>query len=458
MGVAGHGLWSPDEPREAAMSLSMAKSGDWVIPRLAGTPFVEKPPLYYITAVWSIKAFGPLVDLTTAIRMTTALYGIGTLLMTFLLGYRIGGLRAGFLSAVFLGTMEGFVENFHWIRVDAALSFFVVATVVCLREMYHEDRYEMGALAGAFMAGSFLSKGFVGPVLCGIPWAVLFIHRLVEHRTSPVPFGRFVLHHLVLGCVFVLLSGLWVLIFYMRGDEALWHEWFWVNHVGRLTGEAVEKGHIIRGKPLYYVFQLLGYAVPWSPLVFFWFGEAAVRAVRERCVSRERLFLFGWGVLSLVVLTVSATKRGIYLTPVLPVFAVTAALAMGEESPRWFRPWGIFWIALAMGLVLIVAFCPFFTGILPGKIPPKILESLSRFGGYNILSLFGFAICPYLIHKFRLKLTDARALVLVTAVLYISLSAIPPGPSMRKKTWDRISGNSSRKSPKTAGKRSRRRS
>jgi 4-amino-4-deoxy-L-arabinose transferase-like glycosyltransferase len=262
-------------------------------------------------------------------------------------------------------------------------------------------------------------------VLCGIPWAVLFIHRLAEHRTSPVPFGRFLLHHLILGCVFVLLSGLWVLIFYMRGDEALWHEWFWVNHVGRLTGEAVEKGHIIRGKPLYYVFQLLGYAVPWSPLVFFWFGEAAVRAVRERRVSRERLFLFGWGGLSLVVLSVSATKRGIYLTPVLPVFAVTAALAMGEESPRWFRPWGIFWVVLAMGLVLIVAFCPFFTGILPGKIPPKILESLSRFGGYNVLSLFGFAICPYLIHKFRLKLTDARALVLVTAVLYISLFGYP---------------------------------
>jgi hypothetical protein len=41
-----HGIWRPDEPLVAGICSEMARSGDYIVPHLNGTPFLEKPPLY----------------------------------------------------------------------------------------------------------------------------------------------------------------------------------------------------------------------------------------------------------------------------------------------------------------------------------------------------------------------------------------------------------------------------
>jgi len=55
VGIADHDLWTPDEPREAAIMLSMSRTGNLIIPDLAGVPFVEKPPLYYIAGAGALR-------------------------------------------------------------------------------------------------------------------------------------------------------------------------------------------------------------------------------------------------------------------------------------------------------------------------------------------------------------------------------------------------------------------
>ncbi|HYA18762.1 MAG TPA: hypothetical protein VEF06_14915, partial [Bryobacteraceae bacterium] len=46
MGVVG-----PDEPRYAFIGRAMAQTGDWITPRLWGSPWFEKPALlYWMTA------------------------------------------------------------------------------------------------------------------------------------------------------------------------------------------------------------------------------------------------------------------------------------------------------------------------------------------------------------------------------------------------------------------------
>src|SRR6476646_4243095 len=41
------GLLGPDEPRYASIGREMARSGDWITPRLWGDPWFEKPALLY---------------------------------------------------------------------------------------------------------------------------------------------------------------------------------------------------------------------------------------------------------------------------------------------------------------------------------------------------------------------------------------------------------------------------
>src|SRR5438309_9623251 len=54
------GLVSKDEPRYADIGRAMAQTGDWITPRLSGTPWFEKPPLlYWLTAVGFKAGLGP---------------------------------------------------------------------------------------------------------------------------------------------------------------------------------------------------------------------------------------------------------------------------------------------------------------------------------------------------------------------------------------------------------------
>ena len=45
--LSATGMLAPDEPRYASVGREMARSGDWVTPRLWGEPWFEKPALLY---------------------------------------------------------------------------------------------------------------------------------------------------------------------------------------------------------------------------------------------------------------------------------------------------------------------------------------------------------------------------------------------------------------------------
>src|ERR1041385_1013758 len=89
-----HSLWNPDETRDAGIARSMFVDKDFVVPRLNGEAFLEKPPLYY----WSTSLVYGLAGRITAglTRLPAALYGILGILFTFLIGRRFFGDSVGF--------------------------------------------------------------------------------------------------------------------------------------------------------------------------------------------------------------------------------------------------------------------------------------------------------------------------------------------------------------------------
>src|ERR1051325_3072528 len=49
-GLFGRDPWKPDEAYTMGIVHHIVRTGEWVVPRLAGEPFMEKPPLFYVTA------------------------------------------------------------------------------------------------------------------------------------------------------------------------------------------------------------------------------------------------------------------------------------------------------------------------------------------------------------------------------------------------------------------------
>src|SRR6516164_4532271 len=90
-------LTDPDEGRYAEVSREMVTGGDWVVPRLFGIPYLEKPPLlYWLTAI-AFCTFGPS---EIAARLAPALAGAFGVLFAGRFARRHLSSRAGNMTAI----------------------------------------------------------------------------------------------------------------------------------------------------------------------------------------------------------------------------------------------------------------------------------------------------------------------------------------------------------------------
>src|SRR5947207_688193 len=95
------GLLGPDEPRYASVAREMARSGDWITPRLFGVPWFEKPALlYWMTATGFRAGLGT----ELAPRLPVALLALGFLVFYWWILWREFGCRAAWMATLILGT------------------------------------------------------------------------------------------------------------------------------------------------------------------------------------------------------------------------------------------------------------------------------------------------------------------------------------------------------------------
>jgi 4-amino-4-deoxy-L-arabinose transferase-like glycosyltransferase len=96
-GLFPHDPWKPDEAYTFGLVLHILQTGDWVVPTLAGEPFMEKPPAFFVTAA----AFGclSLWGYTTKRDLS----GFGTFLIMGLIGLIIASVVNMFLQSSMMG-------------------------------------------------------------------------------------------------------------------------------------------------------------------------------------------------------------------------------------------------------------------------------------------------------------------------------------------------------------------
>ncbi|NOY22826.1 MAG: phospholipid carrier-dependent glycosyltransferase [Acidobacteria bacterium] len=380
LGVFGRDMWTPDEPRATAISMEMARTGNLVIPKLAGQPFLEKPPLYFAVAAGAIHFPGRWTGPVRAVRLTSWLWMMGVLWMVFLLVNELSDTKRAWWTVLVLAVFPGFMLNAIWIRVDAALAFFVVASLMAFARAYSRDRLIWFFWAGLFLGGSFLAKGPIGPILTFIGWVPLFLTFCwIPHRND-LSVSLRIPWLLLAAALAALLAGIWAILLYHQGGAELFHEWFFENQLGRFAGSIKSLGHIHAGNPLYYVAILAFYIFPFLVLL-----AGSIKRGIQTMWRREMpnpLVLMGlvWGLGSLVFLSIPATKRGVYLLPVLPAYAMLVVIHpdffSGQRRFRWSR----IWIALSISLSLLILFLPLASGY--AHLPPSAANALTHSWGW----------------------------------------------------------------------------
>jgi Dolichyl-phosphate-mannose-protein mannosyltransferase len=334
-GVFQRGLWTPDEPREAEIGREMMLSGLSPMPMLDGEPFLEKPPLYPWMMAVSYDLFGVSPG---AARVPAALCSIGSMIVAYWLGRRAGGRRAGVLAAAVLATCAKFVEVSHCAINDAALVLFVSAghlAFLIARDRERERRKTLAFVAiGACTALAFLTKALIGPILLiGPPIVAAALMR--EWR-----FLRHALPRASAWCVvFLVALGLpWVLALAHTGGWSAVRVCLVDNTIGRsLPGVKQEFGH--EGRWYYYFTTVPVDMLPWTLVLPAFATSRALRANGRGGRARFLGLAFAAGF---VLLSIPASKRGLYIVPLLPALAASIGVwlsrvglpAVRSEHPR----------------------------------------------------------------------------------------------------------------------------
>jgi len=356
----GVGVLGPDEPRYAAIGNAMAQTGDFVTPKLWGSPWYEKPPLlYWITAAGRYAGLN--ADLSG--RLPVALVSLVFLSVFYaLMRSEFGRTSAGF-AAFTLATSASWLAYSNLCLTDLPLAvFFTLAVLLALpllRETPKSSHLTARFIAiGVFLGLGALAKGLVPFVLC-LPF-FWFLRRFWRHWWLSI-----------VACFAV--AAPWYFAVYLRNGEPFIQEFFVKHHLERLYSASLQ--HV---QPVYYYIPVLLAALfPWTPLFFLLHPRRVTWDDRKR-------FLVAIIVFGLVFFTISRNKLPGYLLPLVPaLFMLLGAHFQEKRIVDLGRSW-------LFSCALLIALIPLIASILPeslslGKMSFAAIGSISRLEIFYIL-------------------------------------------------------------------------
>ena len=341
--LPGSWLGEPDEGRYAEIPREMLATGNWMVPKLNGVDYFEKPPLTY----WANAASMALLGRNPfAVRLPERLAILGTALLMIGSLRRRFGERVALLSAlVFLSAPMVFSLG-RLALTDGMLTFTMAITLLALHRFLLE-REEGGrgaaaaALAGAGVGLSLLAKGLIGVVLPGGAFLLWCLLRRRPRRIFEIVLSWAPVTALLLAAPY-----------FLAVDRAApgFSKFFWIHeHFARYaTPEASRPGPIY-----YFAATLLVGMLPWT---FFtsrlgrrlWFSRRLAKSP-----DPSDLWWAAWVTVILVFFSLSHSKLIPYVLPACPAAAVLFArlidghVKAGEKS--LFRPLALhalFWTAV----------------------------------------------------------------------------------------------------------------
>ena len=473
-------LFVPDETRYAEIPREMLASGDWLVPRLNGLLYFEKPPLGYWVHAASLYLFG---YNKFALRLPSALAVAGTAVLLILLGRAAMPASDGrrqhlpwLLAAIYLTCIETVAVGTFTV-LDSLLTFFLTATVTALFFAVHSSplkkpslafstpvgqstaspnltnclgfsspaqfggtslcrtqpvfqradskttlrRQGMAALAGLACGCAFLTKGFLAfavPALAVFPW----LAWRGGVRSS------WCLGGVCLGVALAVVLP-WGVAIQLQAPD-FWRFFVWNEHIRRFLAANAQ-----HAEPAWF-FLLTAPAMflPWSltlPAVAASLGPI-LRAKTTGDLARLALC---WFALPFVFFSASHGKLLTYILPCLPPFAILTGLgivhAAGCATGRRLLRLGGLAGALLFGLAAI-ALVLLQTGYLP------ILKTQPYARGWKwLLAANGLALMAFFCFQAaRNRQRPIRAILcmaLAPALLLASLPGALPDLTIEKK-------------------------
>ena len=332
--------------------LMMKIRDNWMVPFRRGDVWLNKPPL----TMWLIHGtalLGGGIDEWTA-RLPSASAALGTVLLVFWWGRRLGGTLFGGIAGFVLLTSGHFLVMGRTSYPDQVFTFFFTATLLAFYAVYHGwwDEKAWWVMYAA-MGLATMVKGPIGLLL---PIPVMVAYLIIQKDRGALQRMRWV-------------SGLMIYV----AITFPWYYgvplWYGVSALPGIVDMIRPYQASIRDVPWYiYGLYIVSFPLSFAPWSLFLPGlyPAWRRYAKEekKVPDGLRFATVGW-LLLFLVFSFAKKKRAYYLLPLLPASAVMVAyvcaylMSIEEQSPKWLHRYlqGVLstLLALAIGLMGLLA-------------------------------------------------------------------------------------------------------
>ena len=330
VGVQAIGLLGADEPRYAQVAREMLDRHDWVTPTLWGKPWLEKPPLYYWSAILAYKVTGSVTG--WAARLPSAVFATIMLFFVYVWARRF---RSGMqLDAALITAASVMVIGFgRAASTDMPLTATFTIALLAWYGWYDSQNRLWLALFYALLGLGTLAKGPVAAFLAAVilgAFALLRRDWQIVRRTLWLP-----------GIAVYLIVVLPWFVAVQRVNPEFFRVFILEHNLARYTTD------LYRHKQPYWYFlpvALVG-LLPWTIFAV----TALIDATRDWRYSVSepqgqedfRTLLALWFVVPVLFFSLSQSKLPGYILPAIP--AATILLAdfilrreqAGEEPGNW---------------------------------------------------------------------------------------------------------------------------
>ena len=410
-------LWDRDEPRYARVTAEMVESGNYLVPTFNGKVWFDKPIMLYWLMSVPVRVLGPS---EIACRFAGVMGTAATLLLTFFIGKKLFDAKVALWAEIILGTTLLMLFVGSSALVDAiALPFIVGAMAIFICRQGEKIRaFDAGAI-GVLIGLGMLAKGPLGLLPVFVMIVALWFGR--EN------IGGFFRNFLWVSLAVVIAAGiflLWAIPANRAADGELFRVFFGKHIVGRaLSPMEGHGGNFLLYLPYYPAIMVAGF-FPW---VIFLPGAFSASLGKRIGNAGTRNILLSWIIVTVVLMTIAATKLPHYILFAWPAMAVmTGAVivtsgqnVLNERDRKWLR--GGVWflgpvgLGIAAGLIGVGYFIKIAGLIMPGFI-------------CGIIVLVMTIICCYLQvrEKFirTVKVILAGILILIIPLLFVLLPAV----------------------------------
>jgi 4-amino-4-deoxy-L-arabinose transferase-like glycosyltransferase len=314
-GLTGHDPWKADEAYVFGIIHSMLDHDSWLVPLVAGEPFMEKPPLYAWVAALLVRCFGGVLSEPDAARMASGVFMVATCCALAKAARNWWGDGMGRHAPLIFIACLGLTVQAHMMMPDVplltgfALACWGFSVVLATPQLG-------GLLIGLGVGIGFLSKGLLAPGILGMTALALPL-LFAQWRTRT--YGE--------GLVIAFLASLpmltiWPLLLYLRSPD-LFMQWGWDNNFGRYFGTSAVS-HGTEHAPHFWLQTLPWFTFPALPLAVcaVWRARGGIlRHAGLQCLLVLLAITFG-------VLWSSASARAVYALPLLVPLALLATPAI----------------------------------------------------------------------------------------------------------------------------------